>query len=439
MDSAETLQVLGAIAAVAVALRYSLRRRVPAARFGDAYVTIMEHEANSLHVMALPPTRTITIFPHLDVPALAARTAAIVAANPWLLGRMVSAADKTVELQYATSPTNVEAAFAEMTCPLPADASTDDVMDWLTKSIAPTMIGRLCLDDPSARLFQVVAVHLANGSTGVAVALCHSIGDGDTFYTLYKMLDAHEKAQSLTPTRAFYNGTPAFRHWAPYTTRSAFMGLRVLINALLYGYRKALGMPPHVARYRVNLEAVAAAKAAHTPTPSAPFLSTNDILTSAFFAMTQTSLGLMSLNLRDRLGLSSTDAGNYIIAFTYTASEYASPANIRASNSDKRAPQRKTASTADAVPGALAGLFGGKLSVITNWCSFYHHLVLEDGVHPLSHAPLVTQGLLPFDATAVLYNHSPTDVRLAVTRNASTPLLPSPLLEPLGASAAPSA
>ncbi|EQC27903.1 hypothetical protein SDRG_14324 [Saprolegnia diclina VS20] len=380
MDSTETIQVLGAVAAVALALGYSLRPRAPTARFGDACVTIMQHEANSFHVMALPPTRTITVYPHLDVPALAARTAAIVAANPWLVGRMVSAVDTMVELQYAASPNNAAAAFSEVTCSLPADAPSDDVTHWLTTNIAPTMIGRVCLDDPRARLFQVVAVHFANGTIGVAVALCHSIGDGDTFYTLYQMLDVNEKVCALTPTRAFYNGTPVFRHWAPYTTRSAFMGLRVLINALLYSYRKLLKTPPHVTQYRVNLDAIAAVKKAYSPTPTAPFLSTNDILTSAFFSMTHTSLGLMSINLRDRLGLSSRDAGNYIIAFTYTASEYASPACIRASNIDKHAPQRKNAPTTDDdIPGALAGLFGGKISVITNWCSFYHNLVLADG------------------------------------------------------------
>ncbi|KDO18120.1 hypothetical protein SPRG_16497 [Saprolegnia parasitica CBS 223.65] len=133
--------------------------------------------------------------------------------------------------------------------------------------------------------------------------------------------------------------------------------------------------------------------------------------------MTSTALGLLAINLRDRLRLSPSAVGNYVGCFVYARGDYLDPADVRASYHDKTAPQVKMSS--EPFPTSLFS--PGHFSVMTNWCSFYHHLVLDGNATPTAHMPVIVRGVLRFDATGILYHRSPSDVRL-VTRSASTPV-----------------
>ncbi|KDO19490.1 hypothetical protein SPRG_15296 [Saprolegnia parasitica CBS 223.65] len=418
VDTGSAPWLLAAAAAATSLVLVARRQPKTPPRYGDAYITLMSNEAK--HLLSVPPIQTATLYERVDVPALKARTAAIVAQNPWLLGRLAYGPANTLELQYETSPSNVSEAFVEVHCPLPADAPEEQVAAWLAHA-ATVGNGHACLSSTRGQVFQVVAAHLTNGSMAIVVALCHVIGDGSTYYRLYKMLDVHEAPAALTPVRAFEDTTASFGALTPHTapaTRTLFVLRRALVNAISYSYRKLLfGSLPQIAEYRVDAKALAAIKAAHVPRKDAPYLSTNDIVASAFFEMTSTALGLMAINLRDRLRLPPSAVGNYVACFVYTRGDYLNPADVRASYHDKTAPQVKMSS--EPFPTSLFS--AGHFSVMTNWCSFYHHLVLDENVLPIAHMPVIVRGVLPFDATGLLYHRSPSDVRL-VTRLATTPL-----------------
>ena len=62
------------------------------------------------------------------------------------------------------------------------------------------------------------------------------------------------------------------------------------------------------------------------------FVSTNDLLTSCYFRFTDTDVGFMSVNFRNRIpGLTDDYAGNYEGGLAYQRGDYESPALIRSS------------------------------------------------------------------------------------------------------------
>ncbi|OQR83717.1 hypothetical protein ACHHYP_14360 [Achlya hypogyna] len=376
----------------------------------------MTHEANKFHTLSFPPIQTLTIFPRIDVEAIATRVQAIVAANPWLLGRLATGPNGTIELQYDDTPDKQSRVFQYVTAPAEKNALA---------YVADVVSGHEGLNAQHQCLFQVVVLDMPDGTAGLIVALNHTIGDGWTYYALYKMLDGEAAVRGLNPTRVLSNASAVFASTSPFTAiamKSSFVVSRMLYHVLVHIYRKFVPRPRTTVTYRVSHEEVKRQKEAHKPTAAAPFLSTNDIVVSAVFRASDTALGAMAVNIRDRLNLGKMDvAGNYISAFAYTRKDFASPALVRESIRNKLAPHEKP--TKEAPPTAWDT---GKFTLITNWTSFYHSLVLEPGVAAISHKPLSRPAFLPFDAVAILYNHTPNEMRVLVRDNCR---LPTPLFE----------
>jgi hypothetical protein len=53
-----------------------------------------------------------------------------------------------------------------------------------------------------------------------------------------------------------------------------------------------------------------------------------------------------------------------------------------------------------------------RLSILTNWSSFYHFLVL-DGQEPIGHFP-IAMDVVPFDAVGIIFNYGKDDLRILV-------------------------
>ncbi|OQR88896.1 hypothetical protein ACHHYP_20286 [Achlya hypogyna] len=181
--------------------------------------------------------------------------------------------------------------------------------------------------------------------------------------------------------------------------------------------------------YRVRTDVVQQLKARHVPTDTAPFLSTHDIVVSAFFSATNTTLGCVAVNLRSRLKLPATTAGNYAEAVAFSRTTYCNPATIRRAFLDKDGPI--VIATTD-FPDLLQAVLGGKLTILTNWSSFYHHLKLAPSKMATGREPLAKEFFVPFDACAILYQHMPNDLRIKVTM---TETVTHELFEPLAPTA----
>nr|AIG55771.1 secreted protein [Thraustotheca clavata] len=394
-------------------------------RFGDKHIILMAHETSSHGVFTFTPVATATVYPTINIAALKQRVMDIVNANPWLVGHLATGYYGTVELQYSTTPKNAAQAFKHIKAPFEANLSWTDQCRYLSY-LTDVSSGQNCLDKDIQHFFQVLCVDLPDGNVALIMALSHTIGDGYTYYALYKMLDCNQPIVALNPTRAFYDSQPAFDQCSPFSRKafnSPFVLLRIACLGLPYLWHKFTNPDWQIARsvYRIQLDKVQDIKANYQPTKKAPFLSTNDILASSFFNATNADIGMFAVNIRSRLGLGKGySAGNYICPFAYTSKDFATGANIRESIQDKDGPHRKVVLD-DPIPSWSRAFSGGRTSLLTNWASFYHDLRLENDVVPLLHTPLSQESFIPSDADAVIYYHSANEMRLRARGHVNLP------------------
>ncbi|OQR89976.1 hypothetical protein THRCLA_09487 [Thraustotheca clavata] len=390
-----------------------LKSSKPVKQYGDSVIQLMSHEAKPIGVFSSPPIQTVTIFSSANIDQVALRTAEIVKLNPWLLGRLIRGPNKTLELHYFKDSISGHNAFTHIHAPLPLTSSWNEITDYLA-TISLVTTGQKCADQATQYLFQVILVDLPDGKIALCVALNHTIGDGHTFIELYKMLDYRNCPKSLNPTRPFINSKEVFSTCSPYGDKalnSSFVKIRVLYHIWLFFYNKLwFNAQKRAAVYRVSMKYVDAVKANHIPTKDIPFLSTNDIVTSAYFIATKAILGLMQVNLRSRLKLSENNAGNYAISFVYPKEFFLTPCDIRKSMGQ----WQQFPTLNNECPTFTQAICGERLCLLTNHTSAYHELFLIEGVPPLKHSPLARISFLSFDTMAVLYNHTSQEIRLRV-------------------------
>jgi hypothetical protein len=353
-----------------------------------------------------PSVCTITFY-NGDLPMdyLRERIAAIIEANVFLQSRLVTIPAGTVHQgtpicpgAAAIYPSKFDPACIDTYLKVVTDVelSPDLQYDELLRRGRPYTLplGRDSLDRDQP-LFQVtVFQNKTSGCSGMMVSLCHTIGDGFTFYKVYAMLDPAALITSLCTERVKRfqeeegNGEKigtTFAGWA-----LALCG--ALVNKF---WRSAMQ-----ARIRsVNEVAIAAIKEDYqrqaASSTGASFLSKNDILTSWFFRYTHCSMGMMVANLRSRKPyLSDQHSGNYLGRVMFYATSMYQPGSIREAASKLCAPQSEVASAVQ--------LVGMNLSIVTNWTAFYRDVQLP-GCALRVHLPVFEMGALPLRNCLVLF------------------------------------
>jgi len=150
-----------------------------------------------------------------------------------------------------------------------------------------------------------------------------------------------------------------------------------------------------------------------------PFVSTNDVLTSACFKAMGTSLGMMAVNARGRSpGLHDDLAGNYEGTIFYMPADYETPGLIRASlASCRRAASPATDLTS---PEDLAA---GSIGLVTNWAGFGQELRLP-GATQLVHmpTPMPPNYRLPYQGAAVIFAPSNQTCAVCISKDHADPL-----------------
>ena len=344
-------------------------------------VRLLKLECSKFFLL-LPPIATLTYY-RGDSPEnyLRQRVQEILLANPWLAGSLLTEKDG-IRLQYSVRPTKqcffVERSYS--TIPFPEnDNAPYDILNAGVQSLLPKPASDI-LDNDKELLFKVVLLCIDEEKFAVLCALNHAVGDGHTFYTIHRMLsedadavamtvDRNEEALSYSEQYPLVMGAYG-RSWSFFTN--------AIVSALKNVFFKSL--VSSVSQIKLTAINTIKQRWTHCTLP----ISTNDIITSAFFRATRCDIGLMAMNLRSRVpDLTENHAGNYETVLTMWLKHYESPEAVRKAVD---AVNKRTINPTT-FPGFWRTLFT-KFTVATNWSTFYRDVVFKN-CDLIRHHPVV--------------------------------------------------
>ena len=265
------------------------------------------------------PVTTITFFRKLPGGAggpsveteLRGRVAAVLAANPWLAGRVTRT---ELVWEKAPPPSAVDRVFVtRAACDLGPRTPYRE-MYRLCKDAEASLLG---VGKPAFLVTLLPAAAPEGPGFALVVSLAHILGDGHTYYQLWNMLTNATRVEALSAGRkleADAGMEAMIEHsiatdWglaADFVFGLAAGKLRGLAAALPFVRPPS----PFALRFRyLDMDFVARAKAKAKAEGEVPFISTNDVVTSWF--LKAFPVGAMAINFRNRLaGLGDNDAGN---------------------------------------------------------------------------------------------------------------------------------
>jgi len=363
---------------------------------GSKEHVLLEDESSGFFVGYSQPITTVTYFKGTPpARAIKQRVSSIIRANPWLAGSVAWNADRSrVLLRYGGPAANIDFArhYLELphgALPVYADMPPQELCTVLDGCSAVVNSNGECLERGSdVVLFKVAVVpdyKVPFEGFALVISMSHFLGDGHTYYTLVDMLSNEGTVRPLRPERKEQYmqeledavgkvpklGGPSAEN------RGAFF-LNFLCTALLSRMT--------MSTYHVDDAILAKAKA---QAQGVSFLSSNDILTSAFVKMMNADILLMPANLRGRLPcLAWSDAGNYFTSLSYTGEQASSASNLRRSLAHGLASYTRKDDL-----GAFR-IMRSRIVAVTNWSSSAKTLVL-DGCRHHFHQPVVDIKRLP--------------------------------------------
>jgi len=354
-------------------------------------VQLLEMES-SMVMMDQVAITTITFVkgdPSTTSTFLQQRVASIVAANPWLTGRLVRRKGRkgcflvwdTTKLpsHFHSYPHNPSDA------PMSREIAYEDVYVAANKR---GMVLKKGMDSVGRDqdLFRVSLVPDSSQPTKrfvVVVSMCHVIGDGHTFYSVHNMLSSTASVSALDPTRQ-QAATEEYEK-----AMGSEMGLPPspsgwLIANMMWGMVRILfGYKARAKVYYVNEEHVAKCKEAAVKEGRVGWVSTNDVVTSEILKTPYADTCMMAVNFRNKVPSASYHhAGNYENLLLYRPPDVQSPSLIRLSVSSLR---RASSPPTTLIEGPRR--LGEKMTCVTNWSSFDKGLELA-GCDTDLHIPL---------------------------------------------------
>jgi hypothetical protein len=354
--------------------------------------------------MMIGPSITTATFMRGDVEAagkiIRNRLAQLVHANPWLTGTLVKTGDGKVSLSYSASPTadQIDLLFNPSgAAKAPELSSTMDFVQIcrsVSSSSAEIAKGSDCVDNSRP----LVAVSLLPDSlrpqdTFALIFSCsHVILDGFSHYRLLSMLCTNGTIVALNASRKHEIVQQA--DLATGLKESAFLRSKSLVCNVVCSM--FCGRTPMLETYYVDSDRV---KLAKSEARGVDFVSTNDVLVSAFANATQARMMLMPINFRGKLaGFTDADAGNYEGALMFGPDDYAEPAYIR--KTFLSGPPTFLRETTTALPGCCETV-RCQLSMVTNWAFGCFQEVVIDNCEQMLHVPVCNVSLVPFDCAVV--------------------------------------
>ncbi|KAL3936049.1 MAG: hypothetical protein SGBAC_008546 [Bacillariaceae sp.] len=329
------------------------------------YVPLMDFEVG-WSILIHPGVTTISFFSTEDVNfetsvlKLKARLREICEANPWLVGTVVKDKQRHERLMCSFPNAITDEDISAILATIPVDcmqtigqfSSYEDVAKALRKSGAFCKSGYELINN-SDRVTKV-SLFPINGSKEIAFvfSVAHVVADGQTYYQLLNMFADCDSIESLKVERVENFDDVIIRSIGQEQKEFAQSGY--LLGNL--ACRKLLSAP--ISKASANYidqtkitKAKQEAKEEHSEDPSF-FVSTNDVITSAFATAADSDILLMPLDLRGRVPeANEKNAGNYQTCLWYNRDSYDTPSKIRCSLNQgppfKRVSSAGTTSTSD--------------------------------------------------------------------------------------------
>jgi len=373
-------------------------------------LTLTPWELENLH---LPPVTTLTLFEGAPPTAyLRRRLAMILEKNPWLTSRIIkkSTEGSVVALAYTESFEATASIDQHLTVYAPEDVSISLTMPYeaMVKALLPVQCARSKpATDKDEALFKVAVIPVKAEATdtgsptplqqamtsskteteagfALVISMNHTLGDGHTYYKVYGMLSADTDIEALDPIRV--EGFETAKIQVVGEQESAMFkspGVALGIMGDYLGAKITRRPPQNVAIHQIGPEWLSRQKAKAKQEHLAPFVSSNDIISSWFFREMKADLNIMLANFRSRqpaiVGLNEQHSGNYEANIPYFRGDIENPALIRQSirNIDGTFRARRAGVPATKIPEFMT-LLHNKSALITNWATFYRDLVLQD-------------------------------------------------------------
>jgi len=367
-------------------------------------IRLLPREKKQFNVQAIS---TITYYEGDSVEAikfLRKRIADIISANPWLGGRLVTLNGEVV-LHFDTKDHPECFKITEEV----DSVKIKSLQDYLEWSKHPTFTaGKLkrnkyLLDNPDAPIFQVSLTPIKGGKFAVLSSMCHAIGDGYTFYMINNMMSESATIFTLEEKRvsSFTASVKQLIGEEEYSLLN--FSIPLMIGAIRNRLRKH-NMSFMEIDQGHNME-----KVKQEAAKGVPFVSTNDIITSAFFNAANISFGGMATNCRGRVSeIHERLAGNYANGISYRKADFCTPSLIRKSLQT----MRRASSPPTTLPNWVE-LVKGRFGIISNWSTFYKDVNIPNA-KLIMHYPLLfgNPPSVPGKAIAILFR--PQEGRLAL-------------------------
>jgi len=305
---------------------------------GKAFIDLMPLEQDLL-VME-QPISTVTFMngDYVDVvPYLEHRVEEIIAKNPWLGGWLTwHEGDGRIKICYDETGKHRCAghfhAYEPFVVPIIRDKTEYKVYVKLLKSMGALVPSNLELAGKNLPFWKVVVVpdaDVPNERYALVVSMSHAVGDAHTYYQLLNMLRKDGLVMPLDPFRL-----PEYK-----------VALTKLVGATEADYLwRAVQQPPldltgssreqSVLKLFYVSDKWVLQKKKEVEAEAGEEVSANSVLTSYFFRLNVASIGMMVMDLRNRLDgtpLGDANAGNYLYPIIYTHTDYLSPVHVHKS------------------------------------------------------------------------------------------------------------
>jgi hypothetical protein len=347
------------------------------------------------------------------------RVKVIIKANPWLGGWLISGKgigsfDKTHRVWYDPSGEEVapgifqEIAFEDV--PVGMETPFVEYETILRKSLALVKSNPLIVNRKGEPLFRVTIIPEPDeiASEGgdsspvkgfaLVVSMSHVCGDAHTYYRIYNMILGKAHITALIPQRELNFSQKVMElmgrqeaHYVSHITRTdpawanlfrssssadedpelELKGRVFTIDRNFIGNIKAMSMASgNVTDLTTSVMRSPMSNAIRYELDSIqnPTQSTNDILVSWFWNEVKPDIGMMAVNLRERVQvISNNHAGNYSNPISYTPEDYKTPMLIRESLKQCKRAGMSESGAPTILPRANIDT---TFSIVTNWSSF---------------------------------------------------------------------
>ena len=343
------------------------------------------------------------------------RVRAIANANPWIAGRLVNLDGKR-QLVYPSQISDDD--LDRLLLINPPDFAPKPSMspDELSTEYQKVEMEN-AYDKEDALVSRFVTARTASGIS-VLFIMSHVVGDGITFYSIFNQLSSTSEIKALSAKRKPQFDDPEV---GVVKVLGMDMNKALLRPSSVISMLKGMltGASPRLIRNIVDDNAIQAAKAEAKQAGEVPYVSSNDILTSAFANKIGADVCIMAINLRCRIdGIDESDMGNYENGLLFDASCSATPSNVRKAMMHPALKCRETP-----LP-SLSAAFSSKYCLISNWASGSESLELPHCTESL-HQPVFNVSSmshsLPFDVAMIFRAAGPRKGRLGLMWFTRTP------------------